>query len=186
MPARRARIMFHVQHLLGIGHQARAAAITRAMRECGLDVVYVSGGYAETTYDLGGADVVQLPPARTADARFDTLLDEAGQAVDAAWEERRRDILLEAFETIRPDTLLIESFPFGRRRFRFELLPLLEAAAGRIPVAASVRDILVRKDDPKRTQSIVDIVNRYFDAVIVHGDPAVATLGDSFPGQRAE
>lgn len=184
-PARGARVMFYVQHLLGIGHQARAAAITRAMRKSGLDVVYVSGGYAETAHDLAGADIVQLAPARTADARFDSLLDAAGQPVDAAWEKQRRDMLLETFEKARPDALLIESFPFGRRRFRFELLPLLENAAGRTPVAASIRDILVRKDDPKRTQSIVELVNAYFDAVIVHSDPTLAALGDSFPGAAA-
>ena len=39
------RIFFYVQHLLGIGHQARAAAITRAMCRQGLDVTYVSGGF---------------------------------------------------------------------------------------------------------------------------------------------
>ena len=57
--ARRARVMFHVQHLLGVGHQARAAAITRAMQSCGLEVTYVSGGFDEISHDLGGASRIQ-------------------------------------------------------------------------------------------------------------------------------
>lgn len=181
----RPRILFYVQHLLGIGHQVRAAAITRAMQRHGLEVIYVSGGFAETVFDLGGAEIIQLPPARTADATFSTLLDGGGRPVDEAWEARRRAALLDAFERARPDALLIESFPFGRRRFRFELLPLLEKAAGKLPVAASIRDILVAKDDPKRTRWIVDTVEAYFDAVIVHGDPDIVTLDATFPGTAA-
>lgn len=176
------RIFFYVQHLLGIGHQARAAGITRAMQRQGLEVVYVSGGFTETAFDLGGATTIQLPPARTADASFGTLLDAAGRPVDAAWESQRRAALLDAFERTQPDAMLIESFPFGRRRFRFELLPLLEAAAGRTSIAASVRDILVTKDDPKRTRWIVETVQEFFDMVIVHGDPRIVALDATFPG----
>jgi predicted glycosyltransferase len=155
------------------------------MRRRGLDVTYVSGGFEEISHDLGGADRIQLPPARTADATFTTLLDAAGRPTDGAWEARRRRALLEAFRTTAPDVLLIESFPFGRRRFRFELLPLLDAAKGHAAIAASVRDILVERDDPKRTRWIVDTVKNYFDAVLVHGDPAVAAFGDTFAGAAA-
>ena len=182
---RRGRVMFYVQHLLGVGHQARAAALTRAMQSCGLDVHYVSGGFDEVSHDLGGANRIQLPPARTADATFTTLLDAAGRPTDAAWEAMRRRALLDALRTTAPDVLLIESFPFGRRRFRFELLPLLDAAKGHAAIAASVRDILVERRDPKRTRWIVDTVKNYFDAVIVHGDPTVAAFGDSFAGAAA-
>ena len=179
------RIFFYVQHLLGIGHQMRAAAITRAMCRQGLDVTYVSGGFEETKFDLGGATIVQLPPARTADATFSTLLGEDGNAVDDAWEAARCRALLEAFEQTRPDALLIESFPFGRRRFRFELMPLLKRVRGQLPVAASVRDILVSKNDPKRTRWIVETVNAFFDTVIVHGDSRLVTLDVTFPGAGA-
>lgn len=175
------RVFFYVQHLLGIGHQARAAAIARALCAEGLEVAYVTGGFAETRFELGGATVVQLPPARTADATFATLLDADGSPVDDAWEARRREALLTAFAEAEPDALLIESFPFGRRRFRFELLPLLDAASD-LPVAASVRDILVAKDDPKRTQWIVDTIEAHFDTVIVHGDPNIIGLEATFPG----
>ena len=182
---RRARVMFYVQHLLGVGHQARAAALTRAMQSCGLKVSYVSGGFNEIAHDLSGAELIQLPPARTADATFTTLLDAAGQPTDAAWEDSRRRALLDAYWAIAPEVLLIESFPFGRRRFRFELLPLLDAARGHAAIAASVRDILVERDDPERTRWIVATLKDYFDAVIVHGDPNIATLGDSFAGAAA-
>jgi predicted glycosyltransferase len=178
----RRRVMFYVQHLLGVGHQARAAAIARALQDRGLEVHYVSGGFEETRHDLGGAVRIQLPPARTADASFTQLVDEFGRPVDAAWEERRKAALLDAFAEAAPDVLLVESFPFGRRRFRFELLPLLKAAKGRAAIAASVRDILVERDDPARTRWIVDVARTWFDAVIVHGDPGLTPFGDTFAG----
>ncbi len=182
---RRVRVLFYVQHLLGIGHQVRAAAITRAIQRHGMDVLYVSGGFSETAHDLGGADIVQLPPVRAADATFGTLLDASGKPIDDDWKQRRKEALLTIFDAAKPDALLIESFPFGRRQFRFELLPLLESAVGRVPIAASVRDILVAKNDPKRTQSVVDTVNAYFDAVIVHGDPRIVRLDETFAGAEA-
>jgi predicted glycosyltransferase len=75
-------------------------------------------------------------------------------------------------------------FPFGRQQFRFELIPLLEAARAdpRPPlIACSLRDILVEKKRPDRLARIVELVRRYFSVVLVHGDPRVVTLGRTFP-----
>ncbi len=60
-----------------------------------------------------------------------------GRPVGERWKAERRAALLAAFRAADPDVLLIEMFPFGRRRFRFELLPLLEAARGRARIACS-------------------------------------------------
>jgi predicted glycosyltransferase len=177
-----ARILFHVQHLLGVGHQTRAAAIARALRAAGLDVTYVTGGFEDLALDLGGADVVQLPPTRARDARFNALIDEAGDPIDEAWENRRRAALLQTFQSVAPDAVLIEGYPFARRRFRFELRPLLEAAQARAtPVAISVRDILVQKKNPDRVRETVDIIKNYCAAVLVHGDPALISFDATFP-----
>jgi predicted glycosyltransferase len=178
------RVFFYVQHLLGIGHMMRAAALTRAMQKAGLTVTYASGGFDTVALDLGGADVLQLPPVRTADARFKSLLDADGRPIDDEWRERRKTALLDAFERTAPDILLIELFPFGRWPFRFELLPLLEAARhrrGTQPrIVCSLRDILVPKTEAKRLDAIVDIVRRHFDAVLVHGDPDFIRLDETF------
>jgi predicted glycosyltransferase len=175
------RVMVYVQHLLGIGHQMRAAAIVRAMQSHGLAVVCVSGGEAGFMPDLGGARLIQLPPVRAADASFRTLLDGAGVEIDDSWRDHRRDALMRAFAECRPDVLLVESFPFGRWQFRFELIPLLQAArqAG-VKAAVSVRDILVAKNQPKRLAATVGILRDYFDAVLVHGDESLVRFGATF------
>ena len=151
-------------------------------------VAFVSGGEPLPGLDLGGAEVIQLPPARAGDSGFGSIVDAAGRPIDDAWRDRRRAALLAAFERWVPEVVLIELYPFGRRPFRFELRPLLDAAAARQPrptVMCSVRDILVSRSDPQRTAEIVDIIRRRFDLVLVHGDPRLIEFGATFAGADA-
>ncbi|WP_211103878.1 glycosyltransferase family protein [Skermanella pratensis] len=170
-----------VQHLLGIGHVRRAALIARAMAAAGLDVTVASGGFPVSGVDYGNARVVQLPPARSADKSFKRLVGEGDRPLDDAWRERRRAALLDLADAVDPDILLLETYPFGRRPFRFELLPLLERPGRPRVVAASVRDILVAKDDPAREVEMADVARRHLDLVLVHGDPAVVPFDATFP-----
>ena len=178
------RVLFYVQHLLGIGHLKRAALICRALARAGLDTTLLSGGMPLSGLDVGGARLRQLPPLRAADLSFSVLLDEAGRPIDEAWRARRRDLLLAAFRELRPEALVVEMYPFGRRQMRFELIPLLEAARGARPrplVVSSLRDILSKAPVPKRAAWIKAQVEAFFDAVLVHADPRFVTLEASFP-----
>ncbi|MFQ6022928.1 MAG: glycosyltransferase family protein [Acidiferrobacterales bacterium] len=181
---RARRVMCYVQHLMGTGHQWRAAAISRAMCQLGMDVTYVSGGFPVPGLDVDCTRSVQLPPTRSADMRYKTLVDERGLPVDDDWKAVRRSTLLETFLECQPDVLLIETFPFGRRLLRFELLPLLDTAHALRPrphVVCSVRDILENRPKPGHNEKIVDLVHTYFDLVLVHSDPEFVPFQASFP-----
>ena len=178
------RVLFYVQHLLGIGHQRRGATLTRAMQDAGLDVTYVSGGHGIPNLDLGGAELVQLPPVRAVDLYFKKLVDENDQPINDAWRERRRDGLLAVWRRIQPHVIVLELYPFGRRQMRFELLPLLDAALAserRPIIASSVRDILVASPKPERLVEMLKRVETYFDHVLVHGDPGLIPFESTFP-----
>jgi predicted glycosyltransferase len=182
------RVFFYVQHLLGIGHLRRAAVIARALDAAGFAVLFVSGGEPVPHLAIGGARLLQLPPALAGDEGFASILDADRRPIDEAWRAARRAALLEAFAAAAPDILLVELFPFGRRPFRFELLPLLEAASRQRPrplVACSVRDILVDKPDPARQREVVELVERFYDRVLVHGDPSLFRIEESFPAAAA-
>ena len=175
-----ARVLFHVQHLLGIGHLRRAALIAAGLEAAGFTVDLVSGGMPVPGLPVRA---IQLPPVQAGPGGFADLRDAAGRPADAAWRADRGHRLLRLFAVTRPDILLIEAFPFGRRAFRFELLPLLEAAAARSPrplVVCSVRDIVQRRS-PDRDAETRALLDRHFDLVLAHGDPAFAALSDSFP-----
>ena len=178
----RPTVLFYVQHLLGIGHLRRAALIARAILAAGLELRFVSGGMPAGELDIGGASLVQLPPAISADVHFSRILDEHGRAIDDAWRDQRKRLLLAAFEEARPDLVLIEMFPFGRRQFAFELVPLLQTAQARsLPIAVSLRDILVAKNRPERIAETVALVRNHVDRVLVHGDPRLVRLDATFP-----
>jgi predicted glycosyltransferase len=134
--------------------------------------------------DIGAADFVQLPPLRTRDETFSELLDPSGRPIDDAWKAARRARLLALYRALRPRALLIEMFPFGRRQMRFELLPLLEAAAQSTPrpqVLCSLRDVLTRNRRPEKTAWMLEIFARHFDLALIHGDPDFLPLERSFP-----
>jgi len=176
--------MFHVQHLLGIGHLRRAATLSRHFAAAGHDTVLTSGGMPVPGLDIGGARLVQLPPVRATDKLFKVLADDSGAVIDEAFKARRAEMLVDTLRRHRPDILFIELFPFGRRQLRFELLPLVEAARALSPrprIVSSVRDILVQSPKPERVTEMVDLFERYFDAVLVHGDPAFIPFSRTFP-----
>jgi predicted glycosyltransferase len=91
----------------------------------------------------------------------------------------------------RPAVVLVELFPFGRKKFAGEILPLIRAArrqaGGAARIVCSLRDILVdaRPDQQRHDDRARGLADRYFDAVLVHADPALARLEDSFKPRRA-
>ena len=179
-----ARVFFYVQHLLGIGHLARASLIARALLKQGFSVDLVMGGMPVSGFPCSGVDIHQLPPLRAGKFQFNELIGEDGSRADTAYFDNRRDRLVALYEDRQPDIIIIEAFPFARRQMRFELLPLLERAVTghkRPFIAASVRDIVQVKTKPGRNEETVSTLNRYFDAVLVHGDPQFARLDETFP-----
>ena len=183
----RPRVLFYVQHLLGIGHIMRAATLTRAMEAGGLEVTFVSGGAPVPDFEAGTSRFQQLPPTRAVDVYFKLLVDEHGRQIDDAWKARRRDRLLAIYDEVRPNVVLIEMYPFGRRQMRFEIEPLLERAradASSPVIASSVRDILVQPDKPERIDEMVTRVRRFFDLVLIHGDPSLIPFDETFPRMR--
>jgi predicted glycosyltransferase len=182
------RVLFWVQHLLGTGHLKRAATLARALSAQGLKVTLASGGPPAPWLVPQGVELVQLPWVRARDLAFSALVDASDRPLDDALRAARRVQLLELFRELAPQVVITEMFPFGRRAFRFELLPLLEAIAGTRPrpwLVGSVRDILVRKSAPERCLWMRDLTLAHYDRVLVHTDPALVPFGLTFPYAEA-
>ena len=175
------KLLVYCQHVLGVGHFFRTLEICRALADH--DVVLVSGG-PPTPADLP-ANVRRRQLSELAmDRDFQNLHSPEGKRLETVREERRRQ-LQAIFREEAPDVFLVELYPIGRKAFRFELDPLLaEINAGHLPackVVCSVRDILVEKENAAKHESrAVDILNRRFDALLVHADPQVVRLEETF------
>ncbi len=178
------KVLLYVQHLVGIGHLRRMATVAGALATSGASPLLISGGYADRQPLPAGVRLLQLPAARAQDTRYRALLDENGGVVDASWQRQRCQQLLSQVRRFAPDAVVIETYPFGRGLLRFELEPLCESLRRMSPrpkVWCSVRDVLEEKRDRKRNARILDTLHRYFDAILVHADPAVVQLQHSFP-----
>lgn len=183
-----ADVLFYVQHLLGIGHLRRAAAIVRALDAAELETVLISGGLPVPGLDIGGARLAQLTPLKSRDVNFSALVGADGRPFDDAMRTARRDQLLALYRETRPRVVMIEQFPFGRRQLRFELLPLIKALRcdkTRPALLASLRDIVNPPGTVEKAAWMLEIATRFFDLVLVHGDPALVTLEQSFPEAAA-
>lgn len=175
------KVMFYCQHILGIGHLVRSMEIVRGLIQ-DFHVCFINGGEVIPEFDIPpGVEVVNLPAIKT-DAEFKEL-----QVVDNLQsleqvQSIRCNQLLKVFEQFQPDILIVELFPFGRRRFGFELIPLLEKAkVSQTKIVSSLRDIVVTKQDKVRhEQKVCKLMNQYFDLLLIHGDPKFINLEESF------
>ncbi len=177
-------LFLYVQHLLGIGHLRRAATLANACIARGLSVTLASGGRPVANLDLDSAvSLLQLPPFTVQPSDFTRLLTPEGEEADESYRAKRLDDLLQGFREAAPKLLMTELFPFGRRQLRHELLPLLEEARGRQDpplILCSLRDILQQRKEKRRQESL-EWALRYYDRVLVHGDPSLVPLTPSFP-----
>lgn len=177
------RILFYVQHLLGIGHLMRARRIVVALRDQNFHVTLVTGGMPVPDFTVPGIEHVALPAMGLSSVDFNTLVDEEGSPIDEMFKNKRRDVLLDTYRRVSPDIVLLEAFPFGRRQVRFELLPLIETIKASEPrplLLSSIRDILQKRVKPGRDAETANLVNTHFDRVLVHGDPHFLPLESSF------
>ncbi|MDJ0720972.1 MAG: glycosyltransferase [Desulfobacterales bacterium] len=175
------KVLVYCQHVLGVGHFFRTLEICRAL--VGHDIVLVSGG-PQTPAALPPHVRRRQLPELAMDAAFQGLHSPAGAALETVRTERRRRLHRIVAEEA-PDIFLVELYPIGRRAFRFELDPLLTAiAAGDLPackVVCSVRDILVEKKKAAEYDArAVRVLNQSFDALLVHADPQVVRLEETF------
>ncbi|QIB35956.1 glycosyltransferase [Ancylobacter pratisalsi] len=178
------RVMIVVTHLLGVGHLARMAAVGAAMAARGWKVTLVSGGRPAPTVALDGLELVALPPVHCVGTDFATLYAAPGLVADADYFTRRREALLAAFDAARPEALITELYPFGRRSLAGEFDALLAHAHGRADrpaVLCSIRDVLNPPSRPERAEATLACLGRFYDGVLFHGAADVVPLSASWP-----
>ncbi|MCJ8338292.1 MAG: hypothetical protein MJK10_07460 [Pseudomonadales bacterium] len=181
------RIIFYVQYLLGIGHVRRATLIVQALCRQGAKVDVIFGGMPVPSMSFGAATVHHLTAVKSADAAFNGLVKADGSVFSNADKTQRSRELLNLCQQLQADLIVTETYPFGRRQMRFELLPLLQWVKSQPQpplLVASVRDILQRRSE-KREQECIALVQQHYQQVLVHGDPNFYPLQQSFPPAAA-
>lgn len=184
MKSTKPTLLFYCQHSLGMGHLVRALTLAAALAEQ-FKVVLLNGGrFPEPIMLPVGVDIINLPPLGM-NRENQLFSQDEHYSLEAAHEIRRR-MILNAYATYQPEVILIELFPFGRKKFACELLPLLKTVKRQnrqeVRVFCSLRDIMVnaRKDQLRHDNRACWLIERYFDAIMVHSDIRFARLEESF------
>jgi predicted glycosyltransferase len=180
-------LLFYCQHSLGMGHLVRALTLAETLAEK-FAVIFLNGGrFPDNTIPPKGIEIINLPPLGMSEDNQLYSQDDKYSLAEA--HALRRQMILTTFNHYQPQVIFIELFPFGRKKFAGELLPLLKAAKRRDNnpiVLCSLRDIMVnaRKDQVRHDDRARWLVDRYFDGVLVHSDPKFASLEESFRPSR--
>jgi predicted glycosyltransferase len=178
------KVMFYCQHVLGMGHLVRSMEIVRELVK-DFQVCFINGGEIIAEFQIPeGVEVINLPAIKT-DAEFQQLQPVDSNLTLEEVKAIRTQQLLEIVTFFCPDILLIELFPFGRGKFKFELFPLLEKLKQVNPqakVVSSLRDIVEtkKKEPEKYEEKVCQLLNRHFDLLLVHGDPQFQILEETF------
>ena len=176
------KIIIYSQNIWGVGHFFRSLEICKALSQH--DVILILGGDRVDIPLPNHVRAVRLPSIMT-DREYSKLFTtEPGMSFEQA-KQARKDLLCNLLADKAPDVFLVEFYPFGRNAFRFELDPVFEGIRRKdLPpcrVVCSLRDILVEKKNPHLYESrVIRKLNRYFDALLVHADPKVLKLDETF------
>jgi predicted glycosyltransferase len=165
-----------------MGHLVRSLEFARALADH--EVTLIAGGQ-NVEVDMPQHVRLLRLPVLYMDERFTRLIPgDPGQSVEQIKHERKKTIY-SLMEHLQPDLFVVELFPFGRSMFGFELEPLLadirKGRFGRVKAICSLRDILVEKKDPfAYEEKVLQKLNRHFDALLIHSDPALLRLEETF------
>jgi predicted glycosyltransferase len=163
--ASRLPLLFYCHGAPGAGAIVRSTLVQALSSR--FRVVVAIGGEALRGFDAPPSIEVIRLPARN------------GRAVD---DERRR-LLMHTYLTVNPAIVLIEQFPFCEPELAGEIMPVLEAAAANQQtrlIACSAQMPDAAPADTRRDDDAQEVADRYFDVVLVHADPRLGRLEESF------
>ncbi|MEM9087694.1 MAG: glycosyltransferase [Cyanobacteria bacterium P01_F01_bin.53] len=180
------KIMIYCQHLAGMGHLVRCREIIRSLAPT-FKICFVSGGQMVSAFELPRmVEVVQLPGLRQKGAAL-IPLDETTSLEEI--KAQRKQMLLDIFDRFQPDCLITECFPFSKMSMKYELSPLLKKAKSSlqtVKIICSLRDLIMTQPLPaeekiRRIDKVCRLINRFYDAVLLHADANFQRIEGCFP-----
>jgi predicted glycosyltransferase len=175
-------LLLYCQHSLGLGHLKRTWTLAGALAGAFRVVLLSGGAEPRGLCPPHGIDIVQLPALEQDETGRLRPVD-SSRSIDEIQRARTR-LILNTYRALWPAAVVLELFPFGRRKFAGELISMLAQTRHSSPpiVASSVRDLLVDRgpEQQRHDERARILLEQYFDAVFVHSDPRFSTLDETF------
>lgn len=174
------RLLYYCQSLVGIGHlTASLQIIKELLKDADVDLIY--GGVCYGAFlKHKGFRVLQLPSLLFNEAGGLYSPEKPDDLVDAIWQQRQAAII--DFLAGPYQAIILEFYPFGRRRFKREIRAIYKQVfeqSGKIPLFSQVREVLVPSPIAEE-QNILDLINAEIHTVLVRGDPNVIRFDETF------
>ena len=175
------KLLFYCQHSLGMGHLVRSFRLAATLTNL-FEVIFINGGPVPEGIETPKDICLHNLPALGMITDSHQLISRNSEMSVKNAKEARKKIIIQLYQSHQPSVIVLELFPFGRKKFADELVPLLEATQRQLTkplVLCSLRDILVqnRKDQQAFEDRACKTLNRYFDAVFI---PELMCLGMGF------
>lgn len=175
------KLLIHCQYVYGIGHLVRTLELARGLSEH-FEVSVISGGEPVKNYEIPKTiNFIQLPAIyKEEDSPFLTPINKS-TSIEQCFKDREKIINFN-IEQIKPEILITEHFPFGLL-FENEVIDLMNEVKkhnNNVKIVSSVRDIIDSSNEGKRDGYICEIINKWFDLILVHGDLKFTGLSHSF------
>jgi predicted glycosyltransferase len=175
------KIIIHCQYVYGIGHLVRTVELARGLSKS-FQVFIFNGGEAVPNFYLPkDITFIQLPAIYKEENSNSLSPVDSSTSIEECFQDRRI-IIEQKTEEIKPDILITEHFPFGLL-FENEVTSLISKVKFTNPsskIISSVRDIIESNGGGKNDGYITELINEWYDMVLVHGDENYIHLKHSF------
>jgi predicted glycosyltransferase len=175
------KVLIHCQYVYGLGHLIRALQLAKGLISH-FDVYFLSGGESVKGLSIDTKiNFIQLNALYKEEYSLKLSSVDENLTTDECLSNREK-VIHELIESIRPDVVLTEHFPFGFL-FEKEVLGLISKAKSVNPsvkIVSSVRDIIETEKGSESDHKTVNVLNQYYDLLLVHGDENLIPLETSF------
>lgn len=175
------RIAIHCQYVYGIGHFVRTVELAKGLSKH-FEVFILNGGESVPNFHLPkDVKIIQLPAIYKEENSNSLSPVESYESIEDCFE-KRRIIIKKEINKIKPDILITEHFPFGLL-FKDEVLELIKNIKlqnSSSKIVCSVRDIIESSNGSINYENNIELINKWYDLILVHGDANHIHLKNSF------
>lgn len=180
-PNLKLKVIIHCQYVYGIGHLVRTVELAHGLSQKFQVFIFNGGEPVPNFYLPKEVTFIQLPAIYKEEKSNSLSPVDSSYSIEECFEDRRI-IIEQKTEEIKPDVLITEHFPFGLL-FENEVTNLISKVKiynTSSKIISSVRDIIESNGGSKKDDYIADLINKWYDMVLVHGDENYIHLKHSF------
>lgn len=178
------RVLIHCQYVYGIGHLVRTIELAKGLSS-EFEVFVLNGGEQVSNFEIPKTvTVIQLPAIYKEESQSKLTPIDSSITLHECFKKRSEKIYA-SIKKMTPDLIITEHFPFGLL-FEKEVVKLIQFGKKHNPsvkLVCSVRDIIESSKGSENDDHICELINQFYDMVLIHGDHKIIPFRSSFPMQ---